>query len=57
MMWCSNKQTPSDEPIQIKDPTHWIPSFNKALVLFNLRQPQASLKILLALMPHLNKMG
>lgn len=50
-------QLSAEEPIQISEPIHFIPWFNKALVLFNLRQPQSSLKILLALMPHLNKMG
>lgn len=34
-----------------------IPYYNKALIKFHLRQPQASLKIMISVMQHLETMG
>lgn len=34
-----------------------IPYYNKALIKFHLRQPQAALKIMMAVMQHIETMG
>lgn len=44
----------SDEVIEIKDIANLVPLFNKAILLFQLRQPMAALKIILVLLKHLD---
>lgn len=44
----------SDEIIEIKDIAILVPLFNKAILLFQLRQPMAALKIILVLIHHLD---
>lgn len=44
----------SDETIEIKDIAILVPLFNKAILLFQLRQPMAALKIILVLLKHLD---
>lgn len=44
----------SDEEIEIKDIAILVPLFNKAILLFQLRQPMAALKIISVLLKHLD---
>lgn len=42
---------------EIKDINQTIAYYNKALVMFHLRQPKAALKIMLAVMKHIDQLG
>lgn len=48
---------PTDAQFNITDMTLSHAHFNRAVVLFHLRQPKAALRILSALQPHMSEMG
>lgn len=51
------QKMPEGETFEIKDINSTIAFYNKALVMFHLRQPKAALKIMLAIMKHIDQLG